>query len=73
MTTDHNREAGLRLVGAGFHVHPCNPNPRPHPQSKHPLTMWTSASTNLAQGVRNFSDRYRGAVYGVPWDTLAPL
>jgi Bifunctional DNA primase/polymerase, N-terminal len=65
MPIDHNLEAALRLIGAGFHVHPCNPNPRPHPQSKHPLTAWKSAATNLERGVRYFANRYRGAVYGI--------
>jgi hypothetical protein len=65
MSIDHNLDAALQLIGAGFHVHPCNPNPRPHPQSKHPLTAWKSAATNLERGVRYYANRYRGAVYGI--------
>jgi hypothetical protein len=65
VTSDYNLEAALRLAGAGFYVHPCNPNPRPHPQSKHPLTAWKSAATNLERGVRYYADQYRGAVYGI--------
>jgi hypothetical protein len=63
MTTNHNLDAALRLAAAGLAVFPCNPNPRPHPKSKHPLVNWkTQATTGI--GVE-FTGRYAGAVPGI--------
>jgi hypothetical protein len=64
-SVDCNLEAGLRMVEAGMPVHPCNPNPRPHPQSKKPYTAWKSSAAILPAGVRYFSSRYPGCIYGV--------